>query len=114
MAAIDGGISGELSYYCVQTVLNVCIAAALEVGTTNAHPEQRVAREGHLLFCAVEGDAARGMTGGGEHLELMLTKGDHLLWGEIMPGGGIGTVDADTRHGLELLGDIRDEPLIRC
>lgn len=78
MTTINSGVGGELSYNFSQTAKHVGIAAALKIGTTDAHAEQGVARESYLFFSTIEYYTARSMTGCMQNLQAMGAKADNF------------------------------------
>ena len=79
-----------------ETVEELIPRAARQVGTPHAHAEQGVAREGYVLLCTIEGDAARGMSWGVEHTELMIAEGNRVL---IIENGAYRSAG---RHGADV------------
>ena len=108
MATKNGGFGGELSYNFAQTVKHIGIAAALEIGATNAHAEQCVARESNLLFGTIEGYTAGSMTGSGQNLQTVRTKSDNLVLSKETAWSRILAAEFYARHYLELIGNIGD------
>ena len=64
----DDGLGGQFCQHVGKAVHQGFVAAALEVGTPYAHAEEGVAREGDMLFGAVEHHAAGGVARRLEHL----------------------------------------------
>ena len=64
-------VGGQLTDYLLEGMSHGCIIATFEIGSANTHLEQGVTGEGHLLFLAVEGNAARCVSRGGNDLEMV-------------------------------------------
>ena len=112
MAAVDDGVGRELGDNIVKAVHEVVVIAAIEVGTSDAHLEEGVAGEGHMLFGTVEDDAARGVAWGLEDTELVVAEADDLAGEEITAYSRELALEFDADDGLELSREVGDEEIV--
>ena len=112
MAAVDDGVGRELGDNIVKAVHEVVVITAVEVGTSDAHLEEGVAGEGHMLFGTVEDDAAGGVAWGFEDTELVVAEADDLAGEEIAAYGRELTLELDADDGLELARQVGDEEIV--
>ena len=112
MTAVDDGVGRELGDNIVKAVHEVVVIAAVEVGAADAHLEEGVAGEGHMLFGTVEDDAARGVAWGLEDTELVVAEADDLAGEEITAYSREHTLELDADDGLELARQVGDEEIV--
>ena len=112
MAAVDDGVGRELGDNIVKAVHEVVVIAAVEVGAADAHLEEGVAGEGHMLFGTVEDDAAGGVAWGLEDTELVVAEADDLAGEEITAYSRELTLELDADDGLELARQVGDEEIV--
>ncbi len=112
MAAVDDGVGRELGDNIVKAVHEVVVIAAVEVGAADAHLEEGVAGEGHMLFGTVEDDAARGVAWGLEDTELVVAEADDLAGEEITAYSRELALELDADDGLELARQVGDEEIV--
>ena len=90
----------------------VCITATFEVGTSDAHPEQRVAGERRVFFGAVEDDAAGRVAGGLQHLQAVVAEADDLARAEVSAHRGIFPAERGADDALEVAGDVGNDEVV--
>ena len=97
VSAKDGCIGGEFCQQ-VQTLRHLRPAASFEVGASDAHAEQGVAREHHLLFLAVVAASAGGMPGRVDDLQSVRAETHRLALAEVVPHGRFLLAEVETEH----------------
>jgi hypothetical protein len=65
----DTGLSRQLTGNTLEALLHISPGTFGEIGTTDAHTEEGVASEGHILFFAIEKAGAVTVARGAEHVQ---------------------------------------------
>ena len=82
-----------------QTAYQLLVIATGEVRTSDAHAEERIAREEHLLFGTIEADAARSVSRSVNHLQGVASEGNLISFVQQAAQGRHGvTVGGAQKH----------------
>ena len=112
VSGMDDGLWGQLCQHMGEAVHEVCITAALEVGTTNAHTEQGVASESGVFFSTIEDHTARCVARGLQYLKGVVAKPDGIVIVEESAYGRIFPAKWGTDDAFEVAGDVCDEVFV--
>lgn len=111
MAWIDYGGVGQRKELFADTVNELLMASAGEVGAADASLEEDVAGDEESVFSVVEHDAAGGVAGNVEYFQFAVADMDNVAFGKVLTDSYVGCFLGQA-EGLGLLAHARAEELV--